>query len=248
MSGSESNTKEYGAVQCESGNNCKPTLDDHTMDNKAKRDSTNDYTYPDYMEEEEVKYQFIKELKEKEKDYGNAITNLNSLQSELDSLNKKIVDAKSSQTRDTLELNRNVVREKIMEKQKRLNDILGQMSNITQGGEFKGTYNSFLDSSKRTVDQIFKKSDELQSNIDSFNTEASDYQKHIGDFTDVKLRLQSSNLFYQTWIFLAIISIVVIVMNKRAPTRIILLLLVVYVLYVLYNFYYVIVTWFRNLF
>jgi FtsZ-binding cell division protein ZapB len=218
------------------------------MDNKAKRDSTNDYTYPDYMEEEEVKYQFIKELKEKEKDYGNAITNLNSLQSELDSLNKKIVDAKSSQTRDTLELNRNVVREKIMEKQKRLNDILGQMSNITQGGEFKGTYNSFLDSSKRTVDQIFKKSDELQSNIDSFNTEASDYQKHIGDFTDVKLRLQSSNLFYQTWIFLAIISIVVIVMNKRAPTRIILLLLVVYVLYVLYNFYYVIVTWLRNLF
>ena len=110
------------------------------------------------------------------------------------------------------------------------------MSDVTQSTNFKGDYNSFLDASNRTVDQIFKKSDELQANITSFNTNAMDYQRHIKDYDDSRVNIQKNTLFYQTWIFVAIISIIVIVMNKKVPTRIIAILIAVYVLYVLYNF------------
>ena len=248
MSDSVVNNKEYGAIQCTDGNNCKATVDDHGMDNKKHRDDTNDYRYPKYMDEEEIKYNDIKKLKEKEKHYGNLLTNMNGLQADLNSLNSQIVQEKSSQTRNTLELKRDQVREKIMEKQKRLDKVLQEMSDVTQSTNFKGDYNSFLDASNRTVDQIFKKSDELQANITSFNTNAMDYQRHIKDYDDSRVNIQKNTLFYQTWIFVAIISIIVIVMNKKVPTRIIAILIAVYVLYVLYNFYYLITMWIRSFF
>ncbi len=248
MGDSFNGEKEYGAVQCETNSNCKQTVYNHEMDNMRKRDTTEDYKYPKYMDEEEEKYNFIKELKEHQVDYGNVITNLNSLQSELNATNKLIVQANSSQIKDTLELKRNQIKGKISEKEKRLDDILMQMDSITNGSEFKGSYNSFLDSSNKTVDQIFKKSDDLQANQDSFNISAMDYQKHLGDFTDVKLRLQSNNLFYLTWIFMAILSITVVVMHNKAPTKVILLLIGMYILYVLYNFHYLITSWITNLF
>ena len=247
MGDSFNGEKEYGAVQCDTNNNCKQTVDNHEMDNMRKRDTTEDYKYPKYMDEENVKYKFIKELKEYQVDYGNVITNLNSTQSELNSVNNLIVHAKSSQIKDTLELKRNKIKVKITEKEKRLDDILMQMDNITNGSEFKGSYGSFLDTSNKTVDQIFKKSDDLQANIDSFNITATDYQTKQGIFTDLNLKLQSNRLFYQTWIFMAILSIIVVVMHNKAPTKIILLVIGLYILYVLFNFHYLITSWISNL-
>ena len=43
----------------------------------------------------------------------------------------------------------------------------------------------------RFLGKIFKKSDDLQANIDSFNLTAIDYQNQQGVFTDLNLKLQS---------------------------------------------------------
>lgn len=208
--------------------------------------SSEKYVYPDYMDELEVKYPDIKKLKAKQKAYGNLISAMNANQNEVDSLNQQIVEATSSQEKHTLELRRTDLKEKISEKEKRLDKMIGDMHNMIQDDKFKGIYNNYLESSSKTVDEIYKKSDELEANKTSFNNMAMEYEKQVKDWEDNKLRLSANTLFYQTWMFIAIITIITIYFRSRVSLRVIIGVTSVYVLYVVFRYYSLVMSWFRN--
>lgn len=209
-------------------------------------ESSDKYVYPNYMDELEVKYPDIKKLMGKQKAYGNLISAMSVNQNELNSLNQQIVSSTSSQEKHTLELKRDEVKEKIAEKEKRLDKMIGDMHNLVDDDKFKDIYNNYLESSNNTVHEIYKKSDELEANKTSFNNMAREYEKQIKDHEDRKLRLDSTTLFYQIWMFMAIITIIVIYFRNKVSLRTIVALTSVYVIYVVFRYYSVVLSWFRN--
>ena len=73
-----------------------------------------------------------------------------------------------------------------------------------------------------------------------------EYEKQVKDWKDNKLRLSANTLFYQTWMFIAIITIITIYFRSRVSLRVIIGVTSVYVLYVVFRYYSVVMSWFRN--